>query len=127
VFVGRIHLAFQAGVVLLGLASAASGLLVSHKHQLGTLALLSSATLFLIACREQMAVAALCLRYTRIADTLPQIEADYRALLAGSPALAPGKRAELLRDAAARVEQALASEFQYWYFGSENVGSATSK
>ncbi len=81
----------------------------------------------MIANREQMAYAALCLRYTRIADTLAQIEADYRTLLARPQAAAAAQRAELLRDAAARVEQALASEFQYWYFGSENVGSAAAK
>jgi hypothetical protein len=121
----RRYLALQAGVVLLGLASAGYGWLVGH--ELGPLALFSTATLFLIAFRDQMAYPALCLRYTRIADVLAQIEADYRAVLARSPAPSPAQPAELLRDAAARVEQALASEFQYWYFGIENVGSAAAK
>ena len=120
----RRYLALQAGVVLLGLASAGYGWLVGH--DLAPLALFSTATLFLIAYREQMAYPALCLRYTRIADTLAQIEADYRTLLTHSPATTPLQRAEMLRDAAARVEQTLASEFQYWYFGVENVGSAAS-
>ena len=121
----RRYLALQTVVVLLGLASAGYGWFVGH--DLAPLALFSTATLFLIAFREQMSSPALCLRYTRIADTLAQIEADYRALLARSPDATPAKRAEMLRDAAARVEQALASEFQYWYFGVENVGSAASR
>ena len=121
----RSYLALQAGIVLLGLASAALGWLVGR--HLGQLALFSTATLFLIAFREQLSYGALCLRYTRIAATLEQIETDYRAQLASLPAPAPAQRAEILRDAAARVEQALASEFQYWYFGTENMGSAASK
>jgi hypothetical protein len=120
----RRYLALQAGVVLLGLANAAYGWFVGH--ELGQMALFSTATLFLIAYREQMAYAPLCLRYTRIADTLAQIEADYRAQLAHSPELAPEQRALWLQNAAARVEQALASEFQYWYFGIKNIGSAAS-
>jgi hypothetical protein len=121
----RRYLALQAGVVLLGLASAAYGWYVGH--QLGPLALFSTATLFLIAFRDQMGYPALCLRYTRIAETLAQIEAEYQATV--EQPVEPGgqKRTESLRNAAARVEQALASEFQYWYFGVENIGSAASK
>ena len=115
----RRYIAIQTGIVLLGLISAGYGWLLGR--QLGPMALCSTATLFLIACREQMAYAAQCLRYIRIADNLGQIEADYRARLAGAPASAAAQRAEMLRDAAARVEQALASEFQYWYFGGENI------
>jgi hypothetical protein len=73
----RRYLALQAGVVLLGLASAAYGWYVGH--ELGPLSFFSTATLFLMAFRDQMAYPALCLRYTRIADTLAQIEAEYRA------------------------------------------------
>ncbi len=118
----RRYLALQAGIVLLGVASSVYGWLVGH--ELGPLALFSTATLFLIAYREQMVYPGLCLRYQRIADTLAQIEAEYRALLATPSADPVSQRAEGLRNAAARVEQTLASEFQYWYFGVENIGSA---
>jgi hypothetical protein len=120
----RRYLALQAAVVLLGLASAAYGLLLGR--ELGPLALLSTATLFLVASREHLAYAPMCLRYARIADSLAQIEAEYRARTAGGAEATPAQRAASLRHAAARVEQTLASEFQYWYFGHVNVGSAAS-
>jgi hypothetical protein len=120
----RRYLSLQAGIVFLGLASAAYGWLFGR--HLAPLALFSTATLFLIAAREQLGYAALCVRYTRIVETLEQIEREYDALKAGG-ADAPGQRLEWLRQTAARVERSLASEFQYWYFGRENFGTATSR
>jgi hypothetical protein len=120
----RRYLAIQAGIVLLGLASAAYGFLVGRAF--GPLALSSTFTLFLVAYREQLGYAPLCLRYTRICDTLNEIESEYLKLKDSSPPPTPEQRLAGLKLAAARVEKALASEFQYWYFGRENFGATSS-
>jgi hypothetical protein len=116
----RWYLALQAGIVALGLFSAGYGWFVGK--QFGPMALFSTATLFLVAWRELLGYAPLCVRYTRIAETLDRIEADFRELLRDNPAATSEQRLEWLRQAAARVEQTLASEFRYWYFGRENAG-----
>jgi hypothetical protein len=117
----RRYLALQAGIVLLGLASAAYGWLFGR--HLAPLALFSTATLFLIAYRDQLGHAALCVRYARIVETLEQVEREY-ALLNSGGAVNAAQRLEWLRQTAARVERSLASEFQYWYFGRENFSRA---
>ncbi len=116
----RRYLLLQAGIVLLGLASAGYGWFVGRHF--GPLALFSTATLFLVSWRELLGDAPLCVRYTRIEKTLDDIETEYRKLLDANPSATPQQRLEWLRHAAARVEQALASEFQYWYFGRQNIG-----
>lgn len=124
----RVYLLLQVGIVLLGLASASySSLrwLAGAERDLVPLVLFATATLCLIAYRERLGYAALCVRYTRIVETLEQIERDYDALKKGEEA-STAQRLEWLRQTAARVERSLASEFQYWYFGRENFGSATS-
>ncbi len=118
----RRYLALQIGIVLLGLSSAAYGWWFGH--HLAPLALFSTATLFLIAYRERLGYDQLCVRYTRIVEALEQIEREHAARMAGEASAA--QRLEWLRQTAARVELSLASEFQYWYFGRENFGSATS-
>jgi len=119
----RRYLALQVGIVLLGLASATYSILAGAKRELAPLALFATATLCLIAYRERLGYAALCVRYTRIVETLEQIEREYDALKTGGAANT-AQRLEWLRQTAARVERSLASEFQYWYFGRENFGSA---
>lgn len=123
----RRYLAFQFGIVLLGLASATYSWLywlAGYQRELPPLAMFSMATLCLIAYRERLGYAQLCVRYTRIVETLEQIEREYDALKKAGAASA-AQRLDILRKTAARVERSLASEFQYWYFGRENFGSAT--
>lgn len=120
----QLYLVLQVAIVLLGLTSAAYRWEFGYEHQLPTLALLSTATLCLIAYRERLGYAQLCVRYTRIVETLEQIEREYNQRKVGVENAA--QRLEWLRQTAARVERSLASEFQYWYFGRENFGSATS-
>jgi hypothetical protein len=122
----RIYLLLQVEVVLLGLASPLYRVLTHPDvRDLVPLALFATATLCLIAYRERLGYAALCVRYTRIVDTLEQIEREYEALKK-EKAASPAQHLEWLRQTAARVERSLASEFQYWYFGRENFGNATS-
>jgi hypothetical protein len=120
----RLYLLLQVVIVFLGLTSAAYRWQFGYE-QLATLALFSTATLCLIAYRERLGFAQLCVRYARIVETLEQIEREYDASKVGG-AESAAQRLEWLRQTAARVERSLASEFQYWYFGRENFGSAAS-
>jgi hypothetical protein len=119
----RLYLLLQVGIVLLGLTSAAYRWQFGDQ-QLATLALLTTAALCLIAYRERLGYAPLCVRYTRIVEALEQIENEYNALKEEGIA-DKAQRLERLRQTAALVERSLASEFQYWYFGRENFGSAS--
>ncbi len=119
----RRYLALQAGVVLLGLAPTLYGWIVGPT--LGPMLLFSVGNLALVAWRDQMGYPSLCLRYTRIAEALGEIEASYRQRKA-TPDSTPEQHLHWLRQAAARGERTLASEFQYWYFGHGNFGAASS-
>lgn len=121
----RRYLLLQVVIVFLWLTAS-----VYHRwygyEQLATLALLSMVALFLNAYRERLGHAQLCVRYTRIVETLEQIDRQYEAMNKDSTASAE-QRLEWLRQTALRVERSLSSEFQYWYFGRENFGGACAR
>jgi hypothetical protein len=122
-----IYLLFQVGIVLLGLASICYRMLcwlTGAERDLVLLSLFATGTLCLIAYRERLGYAALCVRYTRIVDTLEKLEHSYEALK-GAEGANTAQQLEWLRKTATNVERSLASEFQYWYFGRENFGGAT--
>jgi hypothetical protein len=98
------YLALRIGIVLLGLASAAYVWPAGRQH-LAPLALVSTAMLLcLIAYREQLGYAQLCVRSTRIVETLEQIEREYDTQKEEGIA-DTAQRLEWLRQTAARVER----------------------
>jgi hypothetical protein len=123
----RIYLALMGGILLLNLTSFVYGIycfLAGSPRELALLAMLSMLTLFLYAYRDWLRYDQLCIRYTRIVETLEQIESDYLAQKKREEGASIAQRLDRLRRTAELIELSLSSEFQYWYLGRENFGGA---
>jgi hypothetical protein len=104
------YLLFQLAIVS---CSALNVLHVLLYHRiLSFVAITTTVSLGLMACRDFLDWGPLFLRYRQTADNLKEIEQAY---LGRKPPFDSGDEGELRRRLAEQVESTLSSEFQYWY------------
>jgi hypothetical protein len=105
----RLYLLFQAA--LIGLSAYNVWHVVAYGRAPWLVAVITTVSLGLIACRDFLDLGPLFIRYLQTAGNLKEME---EAFLAGRVPFDQGDAAERRRRLVDQVEQTLASEFQYW-------------
>jgi hypothetical protein len=104
------YLVFQVAIVLCSVINILHVLILGRI--LWIVAITTTVSLGLMACRDFLDWGPLFLRYRQTADNLKEIEQAY---LGRKPPFDSGDAGELRRRLAEQVEATLSSEFQYWY------------
>jgi hypothetical protein len=104
------YLLFQVAIVLCSVVNILHVLILGRI--LWVVAITTTVSLGMMACRDFLDWGPLFLRYRQTADNLKEIEQAYQSR---KPPFDTGDADELHRRLAEQVEATLSSEFQYWY------------